>query len=307
MVVTRNPDQKTVNFIWREIMEKRSVCIFGVVMSMLSPFLSAQEREIESIQFNAISDRLYEITGGRGARSGVYIGDDGVLVIDSKMDSASVAEIIQEIQKTTDKPIRYLINTHSDGDHTQGNRYFPKGILIISHENCRKEFFLPQRDGSSSEWNDPGLLSSIPSLTFRTQMQIFLGSKKVELYYFGTGHTTGDAVVYFPEERAAFIGDQVFLDRPQLIHAYKGGSSFGHIRNLTEMLQTLDAERFFSGHSEATDRAGIQNHIDEMKRRQSKIKDFIKAGKNVDEVIREFPENESNLIRTIFMEIKATD
>ena len=73
-----------------------------------------------------------------------------------------VAQTIEEIRKITDKPIKYLVNTHSDGDHISGNRFFPKGVTIVAHENCRKEFFHPRRDGESSEWNNPELDPFLP-------------------------------------------------------------------------------------------------------------------------------------------------
>ena len=135
-------------------------------------------------------------------------------------------------------------------------------------------------------------------------MDVYLGSKKIELWYFGVGHTTGDAVVYFPEEKTAFLGDQLFLERAQLIHSYKGGNSFEHVRTLTKMLETLDAENFCSGHSEMTDRDGIRNHIEQMKKIQEKVKSLIEKGRNLGDVKSEFKENEARLIETIYNEIK---
>jgi glyoxylase-like metal-dependent hydrolase (beta-lactamase superfamily II) len=135
-------------------------------------------------------------------------------------------------------------------------------------------------------------------------MNIHLGSKTVELWYFGVGHTTGDTVVYFPEEKTAFIGDQIFLTRAQLIHSYKGGNSFEHVKTLTKMLGMIDAEKFSSGHSEMANRAGIENHIGQMKKRHEKIRALIAEGKNAEEIKREFQENESRLIETICNEIK---
>jgi glyoxylase-like metal-dependent hydrolase (beta-lactamase superfamily II) len=253
-----------------------------------------------------ISERLYEILDGRGARGGIYIGDNGVLVIDAKMEKKSVDETIDEIKKITDKPIKYLINTHSDRDHINGNQYFPKTITFVAHENCRKEFFHPSRDGTPSGWKKPELMPFLPSITFRDQMDVYLGSKKVELWYFGIGHTTGDAVVYFPEEKTAFLGDQIFLNRPQLIHSYKGGNSFEHVKTLTKMLETLDAKKFCSGHSGILDRKTIMEHIDEMKGRQGKVKSLIEKNKTLKEIKNEFKENETSLIETIYNELKGS-
>ena len=135
-------------------------------------------------------------------------------------------------------------------------------------------------------------------------MDVYLGSKKIELWYFGIGHTTGDIVVYVPDEKVAFIGDQFMAQRPQLIHAYKGGNTYGHVDNLKKMLETIDAEKFFSGHSDVIVRKEIQNHINQMKTRQNKINELLVKGKTLDEIKSEFPEEETALVEIIYSEIK---
>ena len=284
-------------------MKKKIELVLMLVLLLASNSIG-QQRTQQPLEFKKISDRLFEIVGGRGAQGGAYIGDDGVLVIDAKMDKASVDQVIEGIKQITDKPIKYLVNTHGDGDHIVGNRYFPETVTIIAHENCRKDFFLPGRNGAASQWSKPDLAPFVPSLTFSEKMNIHLGSKKVELWYFGVGHTTGDTVIYFSEEKTAFIGDQIFLTRAQLIHSYKGGDSFEHVKTLTKMLGTIDAEKFCSGHSELTNRAGIENHIGQMKKRHEKIRALIAKGKNIEEIKSEFEESEARLIESICDEIK---
>jgi glyoxylase-like metal-dependent hydrolase (beta-lactamase superfamily II) len=266
---------------------------------------SAQQQEVKPVRLSLISNGLYELLDGRGSNGGVFIGDDGVIVIDAKMDKESVDQTFAEIRKITDKPVKYLINTHSDGDHVNGNQYFPEEVTIISHENCRKEFFVTQRDGSPSVWNKPELAPFIPEITFTDQMNIYPGPRKAELWYFGIGHTTGDAVVYIPSEKTAFIGDQFFKDRPQLIHSYKGGNSFEHVKTLNKMLETLDAEKFCSGHSEIVSRQAILDHINQIQQQQEKVRQLIIKNKSLDEVIDEFSENEARLVESIYNEIKS--
>jgi cyclase len=286
-------------------MEKKMRFIFiPILIVILLSSAFSQEREVPQVELKKISDNLYEILGGRGARGGFYIGDNGVLVIDSKMNQQSVDQTIAEIKKLTDKSIKYLVNTHSDGDHIMGNQYFPATVTFIAHENCRKEFFHPRRDGTPSDWNNAELMPYIPSITFREKMDINFGSKKVELWYFGVGHTTGDAVVYFTEEKTAFLGDQIFITRPQLIHSYKGGNSFEHVKTLSKMLQTIDAEHFCSGHSDMVDRPAIDQHIEQMKKRQEKVRQLINKGMALDQVKKEFEDNEARLVESIFNEIK---
>ncbi|MHC4532936.1 MAG: MBL fold metallo-hydrolase [Planctomycetota bacterium] len=263
-----------------------------------------QGRGAQPVQFKKISDRLFEIAGGRGANGGAYIGDNGVLIIDAKMDKQSVDQVIKGVKQITDKPIKYLVSTHSDGDHISGNRYFPATVTFVAHENCRKEYFHTRRNGTPSEWSRPELAPFVPSITFRDKMDIYLGSKKVELWYFGVGHTTGDIAVYFPEEKTAFLGDQIFLTRPQLIHTYKGGNSLEYVKTVTKMLQTLEAEKFYSGHSEMTDRQSIRNHLDQMQKRNKKVKTLIKKRKSLEEIKSEFKENEARLIEAIYNNLR---
>ncbi len=175
------------------------ITISILILIFASAGFSQQRRQAPPVEFVKISENLYQVTGGSGANGGVYIGDDAVLVIDAKMNEESVKAVFDGIKKLTDKPVKYLVNTHSDGDHINGNKFFPKDITIIAHENCRKEFFHPRSNGDPSAWNDPELAPYIPHQTFNDKMTLYLGSKKVELYYFVIGHTTGDAVLYFPE------------------------------------------------------------------------------------------------------------
>ena len=273
--------------------------LFIVSASSLS-----QQRETPPVRLEKISDGLYQILGGRGANGGVYVGTEGVLVIDAKMNEESVKQQIAEIKKVTNQPIKFLVNTHSDGDHIAGNQFFPESVALVAHENCRKEFFHPRRDGKPSAWNNQELAPFVPSMTYRDKMDIYLGSKKVELWYFGIGHTKGDTVVYIPDEKTAFLGDQIFMGRPQLIHSYKGGNSFGHVKALTRMLETIKAEKFCSGHSDPIDRSTVKHHIEEMKKIQSKIKSLVGEGKSLEDVKKEFDENHARLVESIFNEIK---
>ena len=272
---------------------------------LIAALAAALQSTAQTVKLEQLAPDLYLVTGGRGANGGLYIGDNGVLVIDAKMNEESVNAFFDEIKKNTDLPVTYLVNTHSDGDHVYGNRFFPEDVIIAAHENCREEFFHPRRDGTPSQWQDPDLRAYLPSVTFRQKMDLWLGNKKVELWYFGIGHTTGDAVVYIPEAKTALIGDQVFLGRTQLIHAYKGGNSFEHVKTVSRMLETLDAETFCSGHDRPFSREDIEKHVKEMKTRQAKIRSMLEKGKDPDTVLREFPEEERRLAGIIIKEIAA--
>jgi cyclase len=276
----------------------------SIVFVISGIMLTAQERETSPVTLQKVAENTYQVNGGSGSNSGVIVGENGVLVIDSKMDKESVDQTIEAIQQVTDKPVKYLVNTHSDGDHIMGNRFFPSTVTFIAQENCRDDFF-KENFGRESDWGEPDFYPFTPSLTFKENMNVWLGNDKVELYYFGVGHTTGDCVVYFPQEKVAFIGDQYFGDRPQLIHSNKNGNSFQHVLTLTKMLETLDADIFLSGHSDPVGREEIYKHIQVMVERQKKVKDLISQGETMDEVLAEFSEGETRLVTSIYHEITS--
>ncbi len=225
----------------------KTIKITGTVIYILfaSVILTAQERETSPVTLARISESVYQIVGGRGSNGGVIIGEGGVLFVDSKMDEESVKQSIEAIRSTTDKPVKFLVNTHSDSDHIMGNRYFPNTFTFIAHDNCRDDFF--KKDfGRESDWGEPEYYPFTPSLTFKENLNVWLGKDLVELHYFGIGHTSGDIVVYYPKDKIAFLGDLYFSGRPQLIHSNKNGNSFEYVKTLTEMLETLDAETFFT-------------------------------------------------------------
>ena len=247
---------------------------------------------------------IYMFTGGKGANTGAYIGEKEVLLIDSKQDAASVAQVLAAIRKLTNAPVTRVVNTHADADHVFGNRFQPAGVTFIAHENCLKEFFLPSMNGAPSDWNNPALKAFLPSVTYKDRMDLQVGAKRIRLYYFGIGHTTGDTVVYFPDEKVAFIGDQIFTTREQLIHAYKGGSSFGEVAALEKMLSTIDARKFVCGHNDVIDRTAVRNHIARMKALQAKVRDLKMKGRSIEEVQKHFEQNQAALVQATYNEIK---
>ena len=277
---------------------------FGVIFFLVftSQLLMAQERETGPVFLERISENVYQIEGGSGANGGVIIGENGVVVIDSKMNEESVLQAIRAIGEVTDLPIKYLVNTHSDGDHIMGNRYFPGSATIIAHEICRDDFF-KENFGRASDWGEPRFYPFTPSITFKESMNVWLGKDKVELYYFGAGHTTGDIIVYFPEEKIAFIGDLYFSNRPQLIHSVKNGNSFEYVQTMTKMLEALDAETFLSGHSDPVGRSDIERHIQAMVTKQKKVEELIRQDLDLEEALEQFDENEARLVTSIYNEL----
>lgn len=232
-------------------------------------------QEAAPVSVQQISPHVYEVRGGAGANCSFIVGEKDVFVIDAKMSAESAREMISLIKQTTDKPISHVILTHSDGDHVNGLPGFPGNLDIIAHANSLKHIEKANEGGKEK--------LPLPSETFSDRMSMYSGKFRIDLIYFGPGHTDGDIVIFVPEDKVAIMGDLFFKGRDPLIHMIKNGSSFGLARALLEIIR-LDARIYLSGHAEPADKTeieGLYRHIIEI---QDKVRTMAGEGKTVDEV-----------------------
>jgi cyclase len=236
------------------------------------------QQEFPPISVQNVKGAIYQIKGGAGANTGFFIGEKGVLVIDAKMTEESAGRMLAEIRKLTPLPLTFVLITHSDQDHVNGLTGFPRGAGIISHENTRIHMdraFLTPRERSY-----------LPTITFSEKMSIYPdgpGSTRIDLFSFGPAHTDGDAVVLFPRERVAFIGDLIFIGRDQLIHRHKNGNSSGLVKTLYAVAG-LDADVFVSGHSDPVTAVDIRNYARGIEEKQIRVRALVGEGKTLPEV-----------------------
>jgi glyoxylase-like metal-dependent hydrolase (beta-lactamase superfamily II) len=225
---------------------------------------------------------VYWVKGGSGANAGFIIGKKVVIVIDAKMTEESSRAMLAEIQKLTPNPVKYIVLTHSDGDHVNGLAGFPPGLTIVAHENTKRDMEEAFKDPKTS-----ALLPYLPNETFAGDRPLDIAGVRVKLLYFGPAHTSGDLVVYLPNQKIAFIGDLAFLGRDPLIHRQKGGTSFGLAQTLKKLL-ALDADTFISGHNDPLTKADIQGLLTAIEEKQAKVKALIEQGKSLEEIKRAF-------------------
>jgi cyclase len=256
------------------------VLIFAALAQQQS---STQRQAPPPLSVEKIKGNIYQVKGGSGANTGFYVAEKEVFVIDAKMTEESAKQMIDAIKKITPNPVTKIILTHSDGDHVNGLVGFPAGIDIISHINTR--------DDMAKAFKSDTQLAHLPTMTFSDKLSIPVESgtksSKVQLLYFGPAHTSGDVVVFFPEEKVAFIGDLLFLGRDPLIHRAKNGTSFGLVKVLKSLL-ALDADTYASGHNDLTTKKEIQDFLQSIVDKQAKIQTMVSSGKSLDEVKKAF-------------------
>jgi glyoxylase-like metal-dependent hydrolase (beta-lactamase superfamily II) len=212
------------------------------------------------------------------SNAGFIVGNDYVVVVDSLATVRLTEKFRDEIRKVTDKPIRYLINTHHHGDHTWGNHIFT-GATIIGHDDCRHEMI-----GAGTM--DPNLLNTMfpefdfrgiavtpADITFGKELTLYMDGREVRLVHFGPGHTVGDIIVYLPQEGIIFTGDLIFLYSTPL---GMEGSFAGWLRNLDAMAK-LDARTYVPGHGPVCGLDGLNLCRDYLVLVQSEAKKAVRS------------------------------
>jgi glyoxylase-like metal-dependent hydrolase (beta-lactamase superfamily II) len=177
----------------------------------------------------------------------VMITNEGVLMVDDKFE-IDANNVLAELKKITNQPVKYVINTHHHGDHSGGNVVLQKlGATAIAHENAMQHML----DGKQ-----PG----VATIGVSNHARIRLGGKEAEIFYFGRSHTNGDISVYFPEQRTLATGDMfAFGDAtPELIDYGGGGSAKEWPQTIHNALR-LDFDTAVPGHGVVTTKAELAN------------------------------------------------
>lgn len=175
----------------------------------------------------------------------VLITNEGVLLVDDKYD-VDADNIIAEVKKLTNQPIKYVVNTHHHADHSGGNAKLQSiGAQAVMSEKARRNMVDGDQPGQGN-------------ITFDDHANIYLGGKTVRLYYFGRGHTNGDIVAYFPAQRTLAAGDNFTVGdaTPELID-YPGGGSAKELPSTLEGMLTLDFDTVVPGHGTVAQKADL--------------------------------------------------
>jgi cyclase len=167
------------------------------------------------VQVEKVKDNLWVLRGG-GGNTAVFVTATGVTVVDAKNPGWG-KPILDAIKTLTPKPVTTLINTHTHGDHVSGNVEFPATVDVIVQENTKTNM---EKMPIFREHNNAGMAKR----TFKDKMSIGSGADQVDLYYFGPGHTNGDAWVVFPAHRILHSGDIFASKAVPLIDEANGGS-----------------------------------------------------------------------------------
>ena len=268
----------------------RSV-VLGVVIAagVLSAAVAAYQAQPEGpkvVEVEKLKDNLYMLKGG-GGNTAVFVGSAGVVVVDTKLPGWG-QPILDKIKEITPKPVTTIVNTHTHGDHVSGNVEFPATVDIIVQENTKANMEkMTAPPGMQAPPNvfqaNPG--KGMPKRTFKDTMTFGKGPDEVDLYYFGRGHTNGDAWIVFPALRFAHAGD-IFSGRNlPLLDTNNGGSGVEIGTTLAKAHESIkNVDSVITGHSTVMTWEDLAQYAQFNKDFLADVQAGLKAGKTPDEI-----------------------
>jgi len=257
----------------------------GVAAFQQPPAAAPRLVEVEKLR-----DNLWMLKGG-GGNTAVFVRTDGITVVDTKNPGWG-QPILDQIKKISDKPITTIINTHTHGDHVSGNVEFPASVEIIVQENTKANMQEMRGATGIAQPNPPppnifkaNNGKGMPTKTFKDKMTVGKGPDEVDLFYFGRGHTNGDAWVVFPALRLVHAGDIFSGKNLPLLDANNGGSGVAIGDTLSKAARSLkNIDTIITGHSTTMTMADLSEYAEFNKDFMKEVQAGKKAGKTADDI-----------------------
>jgi cyclase len=250
------------------------------LLTAASAFAQQDWSKVE-VKATKVAGNVYMLTGA-GGNIGVSVGTDGIVLVDDQY--APLAPKIEAALKTiTDRPMRFIINTHYHGDHTGGNEHFGKTAPIVAHENVRKRLVSGvTRRGQSTP---PAPAGALPVVTFNDTLTIHLNGEDVRAVHMPHGHTDGDSVIWFTQSNVVHMGDDFFNGLFPFVDTENGGSVRGLIANIEKVVATIpDDAKVIPGHGALSDKAGLRRFLDTLRGTLSVVEKGVAAGKSLEQL-----------------------
>jgi glyoxylase-like metal-dependent hydrolase (beta-lactamase superfamily II) len=263
----------------------------AVAVAMLTLVANAIAQDYDNVQYTSVraAENIHMLQGA-GGNIGVFLGPDGVFLIDDQfapLHEKLIAKI-QELAAGTDADLArtFLINTHYHRDHTGGNELMGKaGAVIVAHENVRQrltgEQVIEFLDARTPAMAPEGL----PVITFSSDITFHLNGDSIAVIHVEYAHTDGDVIVQFTKANVIHAGDIVFTESYPFVDQENGGSVAGLIEAVETIIDLADDQTaIISGHGTLTDRAGLEQYHEMLSTIYERVARLVDEGKSLDEI-----------------------
>jgi glyoxylase-like metal-dependent hydrolase (beta-lactamase superfamily II) len=221
------------------------------------------------IKAQKVAGNVYMLEG-EGGNIGVSVGEDGIVVVDDQF-APLAPKIRAALKDITNKPVRFVLNTHWHGDHTGGNAALAREATIVAHENVRRRLAsgMPPRK-AGDEPRPPAPREALPTITFNDKLSVHLNGEEVRAIHLPSGHTDGDAVIYFTQSNVVHMGDDFVTYGFPFVDLASGGSVKGLAAAIEKVAAELPAGvKIIPGH-------GPISTVDDMKKLAATLRDCVR-------------------------------
>jgi glyoxylase-like metal-dependent hydrolase (beta-lactamase superfamily II) len=278
---------------------------------MSATFASKADMAAKKITFTRLSENAYAYTAEGDPNSGVVIGDDSCMVIDTTATPVMAQDLIARIREVTDKPIKYVMLTHYHAVRVLGaSAYFKEGAQAVVASRGTYELIKERgaEDMKSEIERFPRLFQAVesipgltwPEITFDREMTLFLGKLEVKLMHIGPGHTRGDAIAWIPSQKICFSGDLVEYNAG----VYTGDAQLQEWPATLEALRALGAEKLVPGRGPALENAAdVNKGIDYTKKWVTDLFNTAKAGVAAGKTLKQVFEDTRKVMDPVFGQV----
>jgi cyclase len=259
-------------------------CVSLLVLAAMHAGAQQDFSKVE-IKVQKVSGTVYMLEGA-GGNIGASVGEDGIVVVDDEF--LPLAQKIEAALKgITDKPVKFILNTHWHGDHTGGNPYFGEKAPIVAQENVRKRL----AEGGKTRFGEvkPAPKAALPVITFDDKVSVHLNGEDIRAIHFPNGHTDGDSVIFFPQSNVVHMGDDFFNGGMfPFIDLESGGSVQGMIAGDEKVLaQVPDDVKIIPGHGPLATKDDLRKFIAMLKETSAAVQAGINQHKTIDQLKQE--------------------
>jgi cyclase len=273
---------------------KRILWLATALILAFVPVARGQQQDFSKVEIKVtkVSGNIYMLEGA-GGNIAASVGEDGIVIVDDQF--APLADKIQTALKDlkiTDKPVRFVINTHYHGDHTGGNAPFANsGSTVIAQDNVRKRLEsggTAGNGGSIKMENPPAPKAALPIITFEHDVTVHLNGEDIRALHFPAGHTDGDAVIFFPKNNVVHMGDDFVRYGFPFIDVASGGSVQGMIAAMDKVSTELPADvKVIPGHGALSNLDDVRAFVKMLKETSAVVQKAIDEHKTLDQMKQE--------------------
>lgn len=255
----------------------RRLIAFGFAILVSAAAYAQTDFSGVEIKVQKVAGSIYMLEGA-GGNIGVSVGDDGIVLIDDQF-APLAPKIKAALKGITDKPVKFVVNTHYHGDHTGGNEAFGESAPLVAHDNVRK------RLAAGAAGQPPAAKGALPVVTFHDRVSIHLNGEEIRAIHYPSGHTDGDSVIWFTKSNVVHMGDDMFAGRFPYIDQDSGGSVRGLISNVENVLETIPADaKLIPGHGPLSTVKDLESSLAMLKDTLAIVQAGVREGKSLDEL-----------------------